>query len=680
MRSRIFLFFGAFFLFSNLPGLNAWGALTHMGLSLKAGEKANLPVSVEYLGPFLAGATEPDIGAMSGDMTGVSDSYHIYHDPQFVVAMTNVAKRLKSPYREKLLARALGFQAHKIGDGVAHTVTGYPNRKEVYFTLKVRENKIVHITTELCLDLLTYYQFRKKLDKIRPEFIDLNTLIAVREEYGRITGKTIPNDRKKLQKDILMHRAIPETEKSIAKKLIKTKPWIFKELDGFFSDRVKGLTGKAGFKLTIERLVEFYRDCGPQIKKEKDQRKIREKARDALKRVFDVVSEATLGQVEKLTFTLVNQEAVFSRTKSLLADKLKAENHRILVGFVMNLLQKRMGFREAIFYAENPLFRGQPTREEKISLLTAEKSILYQKVKRAYEEYKNRPGWKVWLRITNSDKKRFEQARSEYRRCVRELNSLKKNSPTGQPSFSAGTPMSGAQRAVFDGFVNHHIGVIEKKIRELEINRHQSSILDLLGKAELSKTITRLEAQALHLAAIRDFKRNRYLKLDKMSLALVPQFYLETMKNGKTEMERAAAHLLLKQLAEQLVTLTPGERGLLFDKNLVQDIARQLQSSLPELAEKLGIEEKDLKTEGESNTPAESGDTSEAAITEMKVESPLAVQQPRTSNWSRKTFNKLKALKEKYIRQLKSGNLKNGRSRLYLERYRSLKQQVQPNP
>ena len=420
----------------------AWGSLTHMGLVAEAAGKETPPVAKEYMGAFIAGATEPDIGAMEAGASSVSEEYRVYHDPVFAEAMMKVADTKKSPEREILKARAAGYLMHLKGDSVSHTSEGYSNAKDVYASVK-HGDKANHLTTELLVDTLVYAKNKKALDKYGVNFIDAETLLAVRNEYAKIKGIELKSDIKKLKTDILKHRAVVISSETIAESMAKN-PSMMKQIDERFKDRFDGLNDHGGLNKSVDLIAESFKNGElTKIEKLKDQRGLLEKTRSFAMNIVNAAAEGGAELTEKALLNFTKIDFIRNRAEGLVNSKLKG-NEIILAKLVLSATSGGgISLNEALYNAESAAAdMSNPAVKLKMAALNVE--ILKEKTAAAYAEYKNRPWWKFWLKFTNSDRKKFEKLNAEYLAKKAELEQLEKTANLNQANTTANASIAPA--------------------------------------------------------------------------------------------------------------------------------------------------------------------------------------------------------------------------------------------
>ncbi|MEZ7891858.1 MAG: zinc dependent phospholipase C family protein [Candidatus Wallbacteria bacterium] len=422
----------------------AWGSLTHMGLILEAGQKTGLPVAKEYMGAFLAGATEPDIGVMSSGAASVNSNYFVYHDALFVEAMKNVAMTKKTPEKEILLARAMGYAAHLKGDSVAHAVEGYSNAKQVYTSIK-KYDKANHLTTEFAVDTLTYAKNKKEFDKYKVNFIDVDTLIAVRNEYAKIKGITLESDRDKLKVDILKHRATVITDQAVAENIMSKNPGMLKEMDEFFKDRFAGLDASGGIDKSVDLLADAFKNGDiMKVEKQKDSRNILARAGSMASKVINTAANEGVELTEKALMNFARIGFIKEKASTIANSKLKG-NESLIGNFLINAVSdKKISFKEVLYNAEiHTADLADP--EIKLKMAKAELDILKKKSDAAYKEYNERPWYKFWLYFTKSDKNKYENLKVLYDAKKSEIEKLEaelKNAAASNKNLQAVTAAS----------------------------------------------------------------------------------------------------------------------------------------------------------------------------------------------------------------------------------------------
>jgi len=417
------LVFAAFFSFSG--NAYGWGSLTHMSLILEAGQKEKLPVAPEYMGAFLAGSTEPDIGVMNSGAQSVNSNYFVYHDAAFVEAMKKVAETKKSPEREMLLARAMGYAAHLKGDSITHAQEGYSNAKEVYTSIK-KYDKAHHLTTEFMVDTLSYAKNKKEFDKYKANYIDAETLVEVRNEYAKIKGITLESDKKQIKMDILKHRATVITDLAVAEKVMSGRPDILKQMDELCKDRFEGVNGNGGINKSIDLVAAAFKNGDiMKVEKRKSDMSLLQRTGNFASRLVQTGVNEGAELTEKSLMNFANIDIIRNNAEKLASSKLKG-NEGLIGRFLINLVgDKKMALDEILYRAELPA-ANMSDAAIKLKMAEKELDILKNKTAAAYNEYKNRSWWKFWLYLTNSDKKNYEKLNAELTAKTAELEKLKK--------------------------------------------------------------------------------------------------------------------------------------------------------------------------------------------------------------------------------------------------------------
>lgn len=431
----------------------AWGSLTHMALIMEAQDKTGLPVPENLMGAYLAGSTEPDISALTPSGNAVTSDYHVYHDAAFADAMRAVAARKTGRERAVLLARAEGFAAHLTGDSVAHVASGYPQTKKAYETA-AGNSKANHSTVEFMVDTMSYVKNRAKFDKYKPEYIDAATLSEIRAEYAKMKGVTIETDPKKLNVEILKHRAVVTTDVTVAKYLMEKKPALVKEMGEFTSEWRSGTNGAGGVSPSVDKLVSRLQNAEKiDYKKGDDKRKLGEKIAGAASLVVKRAEEAGLGATEKLVFKVSGIGFVRENIMELANKKVQGSNG-VLARFLMNVTMDRdVTLREALYEAEKPALEPGDA-EGALKLKRTGVEILARKTESARIAYENRPWWKFWLAVTKADKKKYESLKAEYEAGAAELKALEESrrpavsAPAFAPFAPAALPPDGKSLTV----------------------------------------------------------------------------------------------------------------------------------------------------------------------------------------------------------------------------------------
>lgn len=392
----------------------AWGPVSHISLSYEAGVKSGFPVSDDLLGAYLAGSTEPDVGLDDGK----SEDYGVYHSEDFAKAMEAVAQRKKSPDREILLARAAGMRSHMAGDSAAHGKTGYAEAKIMFPDIQTGLPK--HTTNELIVDMIMYDRNREALKKQSLNFIDVDTMIEVRKEYSRMTGKELANDRDALKKELLNHRAMVLTELSLAHHISTSDPAKLSQMKEEYSDLNVGTTDGNGTDKAISRIAE-------QAKTSEDLRNF--KTTNKGFKIKDYLNNSLLAKsmqaLERGALKLTKSAAIRDSLQSFAVGKVEASRNKAFVNFGVNLLNKDLSFKQAVVLAGKATSGYPKDQALKLAYLEIEAEALKAQRDKAQTDYQNRPWWKFWLYFTNSDKKNYEKLEAQYQAKLREIDTAR---------------------------------------------------------------------------------------------------------------------------------------------------------------------------------------------------------------------------------------------------------------
>lgn len=392
----------------------AWGPLSHMAVSIEAGKGTGYPVSDDLLGAYLAGATEPDIGLDDG----VSEDYGVYHSVEFAYAMDRVADTLKSPQREILKARSLGMRSHIAADGEAHGDTGYANAKVMYESIDYGLPR--HATNELCADLLMYRDNRDSFRKAKLDFIDPETLALVRAEYAKTTGKELKSDPAALKKEVMIHKAMVLTEVSLAEHMATKNPEKLDQMAVPYADVRQGYKGGGGFDSAVASVGEKIR--GDEELTQYKNRNIGAKLREL---AVETLPGKGLQALEKGVLILMGRRSIRDRAVAFADSKVSGnDRNRAFLHFGSNLLDPNLTFEQAVFKSGSAAFGDPDSPEAKLAFLRMEASIIRDSANKAKEKYENRPFWKVWLYLTNSDRKKWEALEAEHAEKLAEIAAL----------------------------------------------------------------------------------------------------------------------------------------------------------------------------------------------------------------------------------------------------------------
>jgi len=394
----------------------SWGPLTHMSIAMDA------DIKVPEMNSFLAGTSEPDIGAGGLDIAskGVSSNYDVYHDSDFIDAMIEVAQTKPEPEKTRLLSRAAGYKSHRLGDSIAHKKGGYPNAKVIFS--KAENYKTNHTCTEFFVDLISYSKKQKQFDQMKLDFIDTDTLGEVTKLYAAKKGTSITVSPETIKKNILKHQATVMLDLALCRYLVKNKPEMVKEIDQFFSDRKNGVDFEVG---GIDKSIDVQKDNAKDISFNTLNSVNPENGiRNYIDDLAEKIAEKSLQDSATLILKLGNVDFVHENVKKILSAKINSINKsdRPIANLFNNVFFTNMSFNEAVFEAQK--FIEPETDELKALELNMEAVSLKNRMDAAQEELNNRPFWKFWLYFTNSDRKKFELLKKGYEAKLAEYNSF----------------------------------------------------------------------------------------------------------------------------------------------------------------------------------------------------------------------------------------------------------------
>jgi len=417
-----------------------WGPMTHVAIGLDARDRGNCPVPDQYIGSYLAGCIEPDL---------VTAGYAVLHEDQkkeFIKAMRDTAVDLKSPDREKLLARALGMETHLASDAVVHVENGYVNVKEVYNESLVNEKKCGfgnHQAVEFFTDILSVKKQKTNIDKFPIEFVDADTFKKVSERYEKNTGTTLPQamkDKGEIDKNILKLRTSVETEKNITEYLTKNKPSSIAEIDSMLSDRHNGLSGgNGGINQAVENTTALYKKSTKIEPGKENKLSLFDKILNFLgfstKRAVAAGQSLAIKGMESVLIARVGLQPNSDngvRLNPLVAEKLGSE-YTMMVNTCLNLVRKDTTLAEDLYTAQNSSLGSGSQTGSKYEDAKMNIAALQGMIKRAQEKVNQNPGNAKYLNELNALKKQLDaknaeldSLKSEYRKSILEqINSYK---------------------------------------------------------------------------------------------------------------------------------------------------------------------------------------------------------------------------------------------------------------
>lgn len=396
------------------PPVMAWGPVSHIALTYEAGVKSGFPVSQDLLGAYLAGSTEPDVGLDDGK----SEDYGTYHSGDFAKAMESVAQHKKSPDREILMARAAGMRSHIAGDSAAHGNVGYSEAKLIFNGSQTGLPK--HTTNELIVDMIMYDRNKEALKKQSLNFIDVDTMIEVRKEFTRITGLELANDREALKKELLNHKALVLTELSLAHHLSTSDPAKIVQMKAEYSDLDEGVSEENGANKAVARISE-------QAKPGEDLSSF--KTANTGFKIKNYLENSLLAKslqaLERGALKLTKSTAIRDSLQNFAGAKVDNARNKAFVNFGVNLLNKDLTFKQAVFLAGKNTSGYPDDQAQKLVYLEIEAEALKAQRDKAMADFQNRPWWKFWLIFTQSDKKKYEQLEAQYQARLSEINDIR---------------------------------------------------------------------------------------------------------------------------------------------------------------------------------------------------------------------------------------------------------------
>lgn len=418
----------------------AWGPLTHMALALDSYQASGLNYDEKQMAAFLAGAVEPDIGVeLGGDMREHS---MIYQDADFVKAMINVAGRKKSPEKEILMARARGYALHLLTDSVAHKADlvdpagyGYPNSKKVF------EKGSSHGVVELCVDFLTYRQkkYSETIDSIKPDYMDVNTIIEVRNEFASIKNIELKSDPAVINKQSLKLQATAELEKVLTRSLSDER---IAQMDVFFNDRHNGVNDNllaldTSRKLALEKIDNPYDFFGAYNETTAAaQKKYPAASGDSL---LFAAYNLCLDKISGVLSFVSGSDSLVNTLQRIANERLfkKNDETKKIATFIKNILADQcVSFEECIYLAEKEC--GESVDLEK------ERRFLSVKLENAKIKYQSRPWWRIDYLITNADYNEYIKLENEYADLIKRQAGESSNVSQGSAVISSGENISRA--------------------------------------------------------------------------------------------------------------------------------------------------------------------------------------------------------------------------------------------
>ncbi len=238
----------------------AWGPTTHVVVTNDVMSKLSGPMMKddELKNIILSTSRGPDFSELG-------EAYHIWHDPDFVVALRTVASKLEGRERDKLYAASYGWNSHIQGDSVGHSWEGYPNAKKIFQNLPKDRYLPSHLSTEFSVGLLDYNQNKKLMENLPFYMPPTDQFMAALEEYKKI--KTDKGDTQKAsfqysaeqyEKDVAKFKTTSDRELATYQYITANQPQVVKQLEKKFKDRAKGVGGKGGIEQTVEAVREGF--------------------------------------------------------------------------------------------------------------------------------------------------------------------------------------------------------------------------------------------------------------------------------------------------------------------------------------------------------------------------------------------------------------------------------------
>lgn len=254
-NSKFIKIMALIWLITLLPNsLLAWDGTTHIAITQKALNSLPSSVSTDSELRNIVLAT-----SMGPDFSGLSESYGVWHDPDFVEALQKVAGKLEGREKDRMLAVSYGWLAHITADKVVHSSAGYVNAKNLFNKLPDEKYLPSHIATEYSVSLLNYKENQVLIDGVSFYMPPTEHFLAAIGEYKAIKiAKGEPEKTefdysgKQYESDVLKFKASSEAIKASFRNVIKTRPDLISQMDKKFSDRETGVNGTNGISQSTE--------------------------------------------------------------------------------------------------------------------------------------------------------------------------------------------------------------------------------------------------------------------------------------------------------------------------------------------------------------------------------------------------------------------------------------------
>jgi len=277
-----------------------------------------------------------------------------------------------------------------------------------------------HTTNELIVDMIMYDRNKEALKKRSLNFLDVDTLIEIRKEYSRMTGKELKNDRDALKKELLNHRALVLTELSLAHHLSTSDPAKLSQMKEEYSDLNVGTTDGNGADKAIARIAE-------QAKASEDLSNFKTTSKGFIIKNYlnNSLLAKSMQALERGALKLTKSAAIRDSLQNFAVNKVEAARNKAFVNFGVNLLNKNLTFKQAVVLAGKATSGYPEDQAQKLAYLEIEAEALKAQRDKAQAEYNNRPWWKFWLYFTNSDKEKYEQLEAQYQAKLREIDAAR---------------------------------------------------------------------------------------------------------------------------------------------------------------------------------------------------------------------------------------------------------------
>ncbi len=276
-----------FSMISCLP-LQAWGPMTHIEVNFQAYKivgnelKGAFGIPPAFANSFIGCGPSPDINQMGGK--AFPKAFH--NDPETVLRMVELAK--KDPRFGTLdVVEALGWAGHLYAEVFSnHRPDGYANSK---VTVPLANSGYLnHQLAELCVDIVTYDEFRSELKPLTMS-VPMRLLDAAPKAENSRNSQSPAISASQIKEATNAFLPTVAGIKTVAEFLRKERPELVEEMKTFYSDR------NAAVETSVKDVSQMLRENA-----QNDFKKGTEKSADGSEKISLALTGSFMEKVKKI--------------------------------------------------------------------------------------------------------------------------------------------------------------------------------------------------------------------------------------------------------------------------------------------------------------------------------------------------------------------------------------------